>query len=269
MISAAQAFRPLFVLIVLFCFAACARQVSEQIVRETDEPIFRRAKEMLNRDLAPEALINFSKLIIKRNGDAPESHLEVGLIYLNDISDPISAYYHFSKYKAIVSGEEDAELRRSSVARINELLKSARKDLLAQFPSEVYKDPLERIKLIDTIEALRNENNQLKDALTSSRNRLRELSSTPRYESRAGVEEPSAAETQPARIDVAEAPPSPSVEASPPPAKFYVVQQGDSLYKISRQVYGDGARWQEILNANAAILPSKDRLQPGMRLRIP
>lgn len=30
----------------------------------------------------------------------------------------------------------------------------------------------------------------------------------------------------------------------------YVVKHGDSLWKIAKEVYGDGARWQEIFNAN-------------------
>lgn len=34
----------------------------------------------------------------------------------------------------------------------------------------------------------------------------------------------------------------------------YTVQSGDSLYKIARKMYGDGAKWQDLYNKNAAIL---------------
>jgi len=44
------------------------------------------------------ALEAFLKVIEKRGDDAPESHLEAGLIYLNHIKDPIAAIYHFRKY---------------------------------------------------------------------------------------------------------------------------------------------------------------------------
>jgi len=263
--SAAQAFRLFFVAIFLFCFVACSQRVSEQILPETEEPIFRRAKEMLDRGLAPEALINFGKLIIKRNGDAPESHLEAGLIYLNSIKDPISAYYHFNQYKAIVGRVLEGDARENSIRRVDELLKSARKELLAQFPSDVYKDPLERIKLIDTIESLRAENNTLKDALNVSRSKLRQLAEAPRYT-------PSASDsvlTVEAEAPVVSSASAPVVRNDPPPSRSYTVKKGDSLYNISVQHYGVGNRWQEILDANRAILPSKDHLQPGMRLRIP
>lgn len=34
----------------------------------------------------------------------------------------------------------------------------------------------------------------------------------------------------------------------------YVVKKGDSLYKIARMFYGDGARWTEVYQKNAATL---------------
>ena len=51
--------------------------------------------------------------------------------------------------------------------------------------------------------------------------------------------------------------------------RIYTVQERDSLYKISRQMYGDPSRWREILEANRGVLPSESQLQPGMRLIIP
>ena len=43
----------------------------------------------------------FLKVIDKRGEDAPESHLEVGLLYLQHINDPLSAIYHFRKFLAL------------------------------------------------------------------------------------------------------------------------------------------------------------------------
>lgn len=34
----------------------------------------------------------------------------------------------------------------------------------------------------------------------------------------------------------------------------YIVQKGDSLYKIARRFYGDGALWGELYEKNAASL---------------
>lgn len=36
----------------------------------------------------------------------------------------------------------------------------------------------------------------------------------------------------------------------------YIVQKGDSLYKIARKFYGDGARWPELYEKNRTTLSS-------------
>lgn len=47
----------------------------------------------------------------------------------------------------------------------------------------------------------------------------------------------------------------------------YLVREGDSLWKISERLLGDGSRWKEIAKLNAKI--DVDRLHPGMVLRVP
>ncbi len=50
----------------------------------------------------------------------------------------------------------------------------------------------------------------------------------------------------------------------------YVVAPGDNLRKISRTVYGDGAYYREIYEANKAIIgPENAELKTGLRLTIP
>jgi len=51
--------------------------------------------------------------------------------------------------------------------------------------------------------------------------------------------------------------------------RFYVVKDGDSLWKISAEQLGNGIRYKEISTLNAAALPSEDDLSVGMRLKIP
>ncbi len=50
--------------------------------------------------------------------------------------------------------------------------------------------------------------------------------------------------------------------------KSYTVKSGDTLWKISKKVYGDGARWKKILDANKDKLPSPEKLRVGMNLII-
>lgn len=58
--------------------------------------------------------------------------------------------------------------------------------------------------------------------------------------------------------------------ASPAPeSDMYVVQSGDSLSKIAKEVYGDAMRYPEIFEANKPMLSDPDLIFPGQVLRIP
>lgn len=52
---------------------------------------------------------------------------------------------------------------------------------------------------------------------------------------------------------------------------FYVVKEGDTLWKIAEAHYGagKGAKYVEIFEANRPLLSDPDKIQPGQRLRIP
>lgn len=54
-----------------------------------------------------------------------------------------------------------------------------------------------------------------------------------------------------------------------PEATFYTVQSGDSLSKISKSVYGDPMKYNEIFEANKPMLEHPDKIYPGQVLRIP
>jgi len=52
---------------------------------------------------------------------------------------------------------------------------------------------------------------------------------------------------------------------------FYVVKEGDTLWKIAEAHYGagKGGKYMEIFEANRPMLTDPDKIQPGQRLRIP
>ncbi|NNC84295.1 MAG: peptidoglycan-binding protein LysM [Flavobacteriales bacterium] len=60
-----------------------------------------------------------------------------------------------------------------------------------------------------------------------------------------------------------------SVTNPEPEAKFHVVQKGDTLSKIAKDVYGDPMRYPEIFEANRPLLKDPDEIYPGQTLRIP
>jgi nucleoid-associated protein YgaU len=52
-------------------------------------------------------------------------------------------------------------------------------------------------------------------------------------------------------------------------AQTYTVQSGDTLWRISEQVYGNGSKYMKIFEANTGILEHPDQIFPGQVLVIP
>ncbi len=53
------------------------------------------------------------------------------------------------------------------------------------------------------------------------------------------------------------------------PGRWYVVKDGDSLWKIAAEQLGNGSRYKEIGRLNANLLSDENSLNTGMRLRLP
>ncbi|WP_373777266.1 peptidoglycan-binding protein LysM [Glaesserella sp.] len=51
--------------------------------------------------------------------------------------------------------------------------------------------------------------------------------------------------------------------------EFYVIQKGDSLWKIAEKVYGNGAKYKAIVEANKEVIKHEDKIFPGQKIRIP
>ena len=51
--------------------------------------------------------------------------------------------------------------------------------------------------------------------------------------------------------------------------RWYVVQEGDSLWQIAAEQLGDGSRYKETAELNANILGDEDFVPVGMRLKLP
>ena len=49
----------------------------------------------------------------------------------------------------------------------------------------------------------------------------------------------------------------------------YVVQEGDTLYRIAKRFYGRLSAWKEIKDANKALISADNRLRAGDRIKLP
>jgi nucleoid-associated protein YgaU len=52
-------------------------------------------------------------------------------------------------------------------------------------------------------------------------------------------------------------------------SKFYTVKPGDTLSRIAKEFYGDGAKFPIIFEANTPMLKNPDLIYPGQVLRLP
>ncbi len=59
------------------------------------------------------------------------------------------------------------------------------------------------------------------------------------------------------------------IEEPKPTAKKHIVQQGDTLYKLSLKYYNDSTKWNKIYDANKKILKNQKDLSIGQELEIP
>jgi len=60
--------------------------------------------------------------------------------------------------------------------------------------------------------------------------------------------------------------PEPPHEKRPP---YYVVQEGDSLYRIAMRFYGRSGAWKLIREANKAVISTDGRVNSGMKIKLP
>lgn len=259
--------------------AGCSPNENLPFASEVDEPHYRRGTQLLRGGRSQEALEAFLKVVEKRGGDAPESHLECGILYLQHIKDPVAAIYHFRKYLALRPTSPQA-------ARTRELVDTATKEFARTLPGGTFEGQVERLDLRETVERLQKENYQLKEQIAQ----LRGLPAASRPTAQPRGSQPEDPDQDVAVTEEPEAAPAiplpvtrpPATVAAPPPApvgqpaatasagRMHTVQKGDSLYSISRQYYGSGAKVDEIVAANRGLLQDRGTpLKIGMQLKLP
>jgi LysM repeat protein len=51
--------------------------------------------------------------------------------------------------------------------------------------------------------------------------------------------------------------------------EYYVIEKGDSLWKIAKAHLGDGNKWPKLFEANKEVILDPDKIFPGQKIRIP
>ena len=263
--------------LLLLLATGCDRTDRLSLGAETSEPYYRQADQLKRQGRYQEALSAYLKVIERRNEDAPESHLEAGLIYQQYLKDPIYSIYHFRKYLELEPNSRQADLVR---LRID----AATRDFARSLPARPMENQTLRLDLMARIDELQKENTRLRDEIAGAHpggpvaGGDSEFTMIPVPESA-----PSPGITQRPLFDPASAgavsvkPATPPVTAPPaaaakPPStggRTHVVAQGDTLFKIAQRYYGSGAKWPAILEANRDVLKNENAVRPGITLKIP
>jgi LysM repeat protein len=258
---------------------------------ETDESSYREGQQLNRQGRTQEALAAYLKVIAQRGDQAPESHLEVGLIYLEHIRDPIAAIYYFRKYLELEPNSRQATLVRG-------LVDTAKRDFARTLPGQPLDNQSTRLDQSAEVERLQRENEDLRAELASLR--AGGGASAPAPRAAAGGNETAGesaapmfvSPVTPAPTDQTQSPITPApisaapagddgavpsvdtqAPAAPRPAssaRSHTVAKGDTLYSLAQRYYGSRSKWRDIYAANRNQLPSPSApLRIGMELQIP
>lgn len=215
------------------------------VILEKDDTQFQNGQRFYKEGRYKESMTAFLNVIEKRR-DAPESHLEVGRLFLEHFKDPIAAIYHFRQFLEVKPNVEQSPMVRQMIER-------AKKNFARTLPGRPFEDDISRLDLMDLLKRSQEENFLLKKQLASLQKggqALPSINSKP-------------ADTRPNFSPVS--PPKPS----PGKVKLYTVLPGDTLGKISSSVFGSTAYWELIYKTNSDTLRTPHDLKVGQILKIP
>jgi tetratricopeptide (TPR) repeat protein len=265
---------------VLILLAGCARNDESPYATEKDDPAYQRGKSLEQQGRDQEALGAFLKIISKRGEDAPESHLEAGLLYQNHVKDPITAIYYYKKYLELSPNSPQASLVRGRIA-------ACMRDFASTLPGQPLGGDAQQPDLSDVVDRLQKENDALKSELAALRANRPAPASNPAEAS------PPVARPEPEPETVADTPrpvitraplpvEHPAAAPARPPAtrptitlspvatgRIHTVEKGDTLMNISQHYYGTRSKWRDIFAANHNVMKSENDLKIGMQLKIP
>lgn len=272
---------PILAVGMMLGLGGCAENDRLSYASELDEPNYREGQSLLKSGRRQEALSAFLKVIDKRRDDAPESHLEVGLLYVQHINDPLSAIFHFRKYLALRPNSPQAPLVRQRID-------AAIRDFARTLPAQPLESQLQRVDLVATLDRLKQENESLKQQLADAKaGRLQSntldaqvllpvrvmpsdgikfsVETLPTVRTR---EKPAA----PPQIDPVQSTNNRSLSSTPLlkiGSRTHTVRPGDTLTKLAQQYYNNRAKWRDIYAANRNVMKNDSDLKVGMVLKIP
>jgi LysM repeat protein len=275
--------------------SGCRRtDVAEMDARDRESPLLRRAHECQQvGDL--DGAIRLYEQSLQDNPRLVSAHMDLAVLLQDHRKDYMGAIYHYRRYEALRPETEKQAMIRDRIRVAEQLLVAQllnRGDVAVSRDQQKLVAEIERLnQRLSLVEgekaALQDQKGTLERVLADQKtetDRLRRLVDRLQLPSSSGIDtrersvlprlEPSGASSltrplapapapHPIRIDPVREPPAGAASPEPVSAstRTYVVQPGDSLFRIAERVYGDPIQWKRVRDAN------KDRIDPEGRLR--
>ncbi len=178
-----------------------------------------------------------------------KAHFELGLLYDNDLEDPVSAVYHYQHYKKLTADSKEKK------AFINPRITRCKRELakgvsLAPVTQDIQKH-LQSVKQENT--ALKKERDKLLERVNQLEDKLRQA--------KAQIERLKAGPGAGTGVEVSE---SGGSHGSGSEFGYHTVKRNETMYQIKEQY---GITLKQLMEANPNVNPR--RMRKGTRLKIP
>lgn len=237
------------------CFISCKDRNDERT-----HPLFQKAKRLKNKGDYKESAAAFEEYL-KINPESDRSKIELATLYDDFLEENFMSAYYYRQYLKTGLNEQDAE----NVQKwINACEKDYLKTLIAKYgipenyssgknsaDSAAGQEKTEKLTI--QIEELQNKNRKYKKVIQKM---------YPLYKKNLKDKK-----TSGEKLIVEEK--NSENELRKKRFNLYKVKPGDSLYKISRSVFGTGKYYNKIFEANKDSMDSPNDLKIGQELVIP
>jgi len=227
-------------------------------------PYFLRGLQLLQEHKSEEAIEAFEKCL-RLNPDAAKAHLQLGMLYEDARTDPLTAVYHYRSYLTARPESENS----AAVARWLERAERAYlSDLKGRYGSPAPASTEEPV-IVPAIDPAQEE--------ARTRARERETKLLERVKSLSGelqalrqrLHEQAQHLVAKAHKAAKETVESIVHQSEKREERVHIVERGDTLSQLARDYYGTLKHWSALRDYNRDVLKGKDVLKPGMKLRIP
>ena len=247
----------------------CGRSVAQLDRRDRGDPLMRRA-EARTKEGDMQSAARLYNAALDSNPKLALAHLQLALLYHDQLKDYILAIYHYRRYQELRGATEKSQMIEDRIRMASQLFAASmsKGDSRSMEKAELERENADLKKTVE----LRNEE------LAALRQKYENPAVAVRRQMGDGQTAVTQAETPPlAPSGDSEVQPAAGGGGTRQPAenekrhvvRTYRVRGGDSLTSIAGQMYGDTSRWPQIYAANRRLLGNAATVKIGQVLVIP